>query len=106
MNQRTHFTLSFYHLALAIRDTLEYLQNRPTHPHQLYLAKKNTIALSLKENSKNLKVVKAALEGNFSRKEYVSFDENNMSGSLVRLPERDEFLKEINEQLIVEFYNR
>ena len=62
--------------------------------------------ISLKENSKNLKVVKAALEGNFSRKEYVSFDENNMSGSLVRLPERDEFLKEINEQLIVEFYNR
>ena len=62
--------------------------------------------ISLKENSKNLKVVKAALEGNFSRKEYVSFDENTMSGSLVRLPERDEFLKEINEQLIVEFYNR
>ena len=62
--------------------------------------------ISLREKSKNLAIVKAALEGNFSRKEYVSFNEAEMSGMLVRLPERDEFLKEINEQLIVEFYNR
>ena len=51
MNQRTHFTLSFYHLALAIRDTIEYIQKRPTYPLQIYVAKKNTIALALKENS-------------------------------------------------------
>ena len=62
--------------------------------------------VALREKSKNLSIVKAALEGNFSRKEYVSFNENEMSGMLVRLPERDEFLKEINEQLIVEFYNQ
>ena len=62
--------------------------------------------VGLKETSKGLAICKAALEGNFARKEYVSFDETKMEGQLVRLPERNEFLKEINEQLIVEFYNR
>lgn len=51
MNQKTHFTLSFYHLTLAIRDTLEYVQKRPSYPHQIWVAKKNTIELALKENS-------------------------------------------------------
>ena len=51
MNQRTHFTLSFYHLALAVRDTIEYIQKRPSYPLPIYLAKKNTIALALNENS-------------------------------------------------------
>ena len=60
----------------------------------------------MKEASKNLVVVKAALEAKLSRAEYLSYDENNMVGSLVRIPERNEFLPEINEQLIVEFYNR
>ena len=85
------------------------------HGHILVDGKKVDIAsyrvkpgqvISLREKSRNLAIVKAALEGNFSRKEYVSFNETEMSGMLVRLPERDEFLKEINEQLIVEFYNR
>lgn len=51
MNQKTHFTLSFYHLALAIRDTLEYVQKRDKFSLQIYQAKRNTISLSLKENS-------------------------------------------------------
>lgn len=51
MNQKTHFTLSFYHLTLAIRDTIEYVQKRPSYPHNIWVAKKNTIELALKENS-------------------------------------------------------
>lgn len=51
MNQRTHFTLSFYHLSIAIRDTLEYIQRREVYPKQIYEAKKNTIKLSLNDNS-------------------------------------------------------
>ncbi len=51
MNQRTHFTLSFYHLSIAIRDTLEYIQKREVYPKQIYEAKKNTIKLSLNDNS-------------------------------------------------------
>ena len=62
--------------------------------------------IALKETSKGLVVVKAALEAKLSRAEYLAFDENTGVGTLVRTPERDEFLPEINEQLIVEFYNR
>lgn len=85
------------------------------HGHILVDGKKLDIAsysvkigqtISMKESSKNLVVVKAALDAKLVRPEYVSYDETKMSGSLVRLPERDEFLPEINEQLIVEYYNR
>ncbi len=62
--------------------------------------------ISVKESSKNLVVVKAALEAKLARAEYLSFDADKLAGSLIRIPERNEFLPEINEQLIVEFYNR
>lgn len=62
--------------------------------------------IAMKEKSKGLAVVKAALEAKLARPEYVSYDENTMVGTFVRFPERDEFLPEIKEQLIVEFYNR
>lgn len=62
--------------------------------------------ISVKETSKNLAVVKAALEAKLARPEYVAYDENKMTGTFVRMPERNEFLTEIQEQLIVEFYNR
>lgn len=62
--------------------------------------------ISVKETSKNLVVVKAALEAKLARPEYVAYDENKMTGTFVRMPERNEFLTEIQEQLIVEFYNR
>ncbi len=62
--------------------------------------------ISVKESSKNLVVVKQAVEARQSRAEYLSFDADKLAGSLVRLPERDEFLTDVNAQLIVEFYNR
>ena len=62
--------------------------------------------IAVKETSRNLKVIQEALESMVSRKEYVFFDNANMEGSFVRYPERDEFLPEIKENLIVEFYNR
>ena len=62
--------------------------------------------ISLKETSKDLVIVKAALEAKLARAEYLAYDENTKVGTLVRLPERSEFLTDINEQLIVEFYNR
>ena len=62
--------------------------------------------VGLKETSKNLSVVKEALEAVTSRPEYVTYDENKVAGTFVRMPERNEFLPEINEQLIVEFYKR
>lgn len=62
--------------------------------------------ISVKETSKNLAVIKAALEAKLARAEYLSYDEDKMAGTLVRIPERNEFLPTINEQQIVEFYNR
>lgn len=61
--------------------------------------------VQLKEASKNLAVCKNALEAVVSRPAYVALDANNV-GTFVRMPERNEFLPEIKEQLIVEFYNR
>ena len=62
--------------------------------------------IAMKETSKGLAVVKASLEAKIARPEYVSFDETTMVGTFVRIPERDECLPEIKEQLIVEYYNR
>lgn len=62
--------------------------------------------LTLRERSNSLVVVANALEGQYGRSEYVSYDEDTKVGTFVRYPERNEFLPEINEQLIVEFYNR
>lgn len=61
--------------------------------------------IELREKSKNLAIVKAAKEAQFARVDYVSVDENGV-GVFARYPERNEFLTDINEQLIVEFYNR
>ncbi|HHW79799.1 MAG TPA: 30S ribosomal protein S4 [Acholeplasmataceae bacterium] len=62
--------------------------------------------VSLKETSKGLKIVAEAQELQFNPVDYVTFDQTAGVGTFVRLPERNEFLPEINEQLIVEFYNR
>ena len=62
--------------------------------------------IGLKESSRGLKVVAESLEGVVTLKDYVTFDKNKMEGTFVRLPEREEFLPEIQENLIVEFYNR
>lgn len=62
--------------------------------------------ISLRERSKNLQVVKDALEAVIGRAPFVSFDENKMEGSLVRLPEREELDANIDEALVVEYYNK
>lgn len=62
--------------------------------------------ISLRERSKNLQVVKDALEAVVGRAPFVSFDENKMEGSLVRLPEREKLDANIDEALVVEYYNK
>ena len=62
--------------------------------------------IGLREKSKNLQQVKDALEAVVSRPSFVTFDDNKLEGSLVRLPERDEMEPEINEALVVEYYNK
>ena len=62
--------------------------------------------IGLREKSRNLDIVKEAVEVNNFVPDYLTFDEDKMEGTLVRLPERSELPAEINEQLIVEFYSR
>jgi small subunit ribosomal protein S4 len=62
--------------------------------------------VQLRESSKNLKIVEEALENTYRSFEFVSYDTAKKEGVFVRRPERKEVLQEINEQLIVEFYNR
>lgn len=62
--------------------------------------------IAVKESDKDLKVVKDSLEKVLKRVEYVTFNDKDLSGVYVRTPDRSELNPEINEALIVEFYNR
>ena len=62
--------------------------------------------ISLKEKARDLSIVKENLERQVSRVPYVEFNEETLEAKFARLPERQEFLPEIKENLIVEFYNR
>ena len=62
--------------------------------------------ISIKEDDKNLKVVAESLAKVSKRVEFISYDEGKMEGTYVRLPERNELNADINENLVVEFYNR
>ena len=85
------------------------------HAHIIVDGKKATIpsmrikpgqVISVRESSRSVQVIKDALAAVVTRLEYVSYDENKMEATFVRLPERHEILAEIKENLIVEFYNR
>ena len=62
--------------------------------------------IAIKESDRDLKIVKSSLEALQNRVEFVSYDAAKMAGTFVRYPERSELNQEINESLIVEFYNR
>lgn len=62
--------------------------------------------ISLKADDKNLKVVAEALSKVTKRVEFINYDENKMEATYVRMPERNELNADINEALIVEFYNK
>ena len=62
--------------------------------------------ISIKETSKEHPMVKDSLSKVNKRVEFITFDESKLSGTYIRYPERSELNPEINEQLIVEFYNR
>jgi len=62
--------------------------------------------LTLSEKAKKFEIVQNSLEAVVTRPEFVSFDENKFEVTFIRLPERQEILSDIKENLIVEFYNR
>lgn len=62
--------------------------------------------IAVKENSLDHPAIRASVEARTSLPAFVEFDKNKMTGTYVRYPERSELNQEINESLIVEFYNR
>ena len=62
--------------------------------------------ISVKENSLAHPAIKEAMEATVNRLGFVSFDDKKMQGTYVRYPDRSELNAEINESLIVEYYNR
>ena len=62
--------------------------------------------ISVREKSLKVPAILEAVEATLGRPAFVSFDADKLEGSLTRLPERDEINPEINEALIVEFYNK
>ena len=62
--------------------------------------------IEVKEKSKNLAIINESLDAVFKAPAFVDVDKKNKSGKFIRLPERNELNAEINELLVVEFYNR
>lgn len=62
--------------------------------------------ISVKENSLEHPAIKASLEAGVKTPAYVEFDNKKLTGTYLRYPERAELSADINESLVVEFYNR
>ena len=62
--------------------------------------------VSVKERSRSLEIIKNALASQTHVPGFVEVDADKMEGKFIRLPERSELNQEINESLIVEYYNR
>ncbi len=62
--------------------------------------------VSVREKSKNLEVVTDALSGHNNQYSWLEWDGEKMSGKFMNYPEREAIPENINEQLIVELYNK
>ena len=62
--------------------------------------------VSIRENSRDMKVIKESLESQANVVAYVTVDKENMKGTFTREPNRDELPRDITESQIVEYYNR
>ena len=62
--------------------------------------------ISVKEKAQEHKGILNTIELNIKTPAFVEFDNKKLTGTYLRLPERNELNAEINESLIVEFYNR
>ena len=100
---------------IGFANTRKAARQLVNHGHILVNGKKVNIpsyrvkpgdVVSIKESDRELAVVKASLEALLNRVEFITYDESKMAGTYVRYPEREELNGEINESLIVEYYNR
>ncbi len=102
-----------YRLGLA--PTRRAARQLVNHGHLLVNGKKVNIpsfqvkvgdVISVKETSKNLTIIKASVEATNHVIANLEFNAEKLEGKFLRLPERSELNQEINETLIVEYYNK
>ena len=62
--------------------------------------------IAVREEARNMKAIAESLESNIAAPAFVEVDKENKKGTYVRVPEHSELNQEINESLIVEYYNR
>ena len=62
--------------------------------------------IAVRENARNFAVINESLEGCISTPAFVEVDKEKKKGTYLRTPERNELNQEINESLVVEYYNR
>jgi len=62
--------------------------------------------ISLTEKASKFEIVKDSLESTLVVPNYLDFNKETNVATLTRLPNRDEFLTDIKENLIVEFYSK
>lgn len=70
-----------------------------------YLCSLNDV-ISVRENAKEMKVIKESLESVATKVGWVEVDAEKLSGKYIREPERNELTQQITESQIVEYYNR
>ena len=70
-----------------------------------YLCSLNDV-IGLRENAKDLKVVKESLASLSTKVGWVEVNEEKLEGKYIREPERNELTQQITESQIVEYYNR
>ena len=101
---------------MSIARTRRLARQLVNHGHILVDGKKVDIAsyivkpgqvISVKESSKDIVPIKESVElvGTIIPG-YVAFDKEHLSGTYVRYPERKELPADINEALVVEYYNK
>jgi len=62
--------------------------------------------ISVREKSRNLGIIKEAIQARDDIVPYLERDAENMTGRLLRIPSRDEIPVPVDEDVIVEFYSR
>lgn len=62
--------------------------------------------VGVREKSKSINSIQESLDNNSSVYEWLTWDESNLKGTLVSIPERIQIPENIKEQLIVELYSK
>ncbi len=62
--------------------------------------------VGVREKSKSLSAIKNSLVNHKTTYEWMTFNEETMEGTFVKLPEREQIPENINEQYIVELYSK